>query len=171
MFVQCTLRKNIYTSIRPAYYIILPIYVESITWQYNIMATLRGSYIVDIVSRARLLLLLTLECLSGPLAVASEDTTARQWWVKTRLRGSGKWSRYRLNISTNWLEVTAKVHSESTAKSKVTQLKHGDISRTIFSRCNGAREDSENISTAKFFTFTVYTWCSVPIHYCTHFHS
>ena len=30
-------------------------------------------------------------------------------------------------------------------------LKHGDISRTIFLRCNGAREYSENISTAKFF--------------------
>ena len=36
------------------------------------------------------------------------------------------------------------------------RLKHGDISWTIFLRCNGAREYSENISTAKFFTFTVY---------------
>ena len=39
---------------------------------------------------------------------------------------------------------------KSTAKSKVTRLKHGDILRTIFSRCNGAREYSKNISTAKF---------------------
>ena len=36
-----------------AYYIILPIYVESFSWQY--MAALCGSYIVDIVSRAPLL--------------------------------------------------------------------------------------------------------------------
>ena len=60
-------------------------------------------------------------------------------------------------IYSSLLEVTVKVHSELTAKSKVTRLKHGDISRTIFSRCNGAREYSENISTAKFITFTVYT--------------
>ena len=73
------------------------------------------------------------------MAVASEDTTARQWQVKTRLA-----------------EVTAKVHSESTAKGKVTRLKHGDILRTIFLQCNGAREYSENIFTANFYTFTVH---------------
>ena len=72
----------------------------------------------------------------------------------------------------NWLEVTAKVHSESTAKSKVTRLKHGDISQTIFSPCNGAREYSEIISTAKFFTFTVYgmltrpTGCAESVQHC-----
>ena len=40
----------------PAYYIILPIYVESFIWQY--MAALRGSYIVDIVSHPQSLDLL-----------------------------------------------------------------------------------------------------------------
>ena len=45
-----------------------------------------------------------------------------------------------------------------------------DNSRTIFSRCNGAREYSENISTEKNFLFTVYTTCYLvymvhsPIH-------
>ena len=51
------------------------------------------------------------------------------------------------------------------------QLKHGDISRTIFSRCNGAHEYSVNISTAKFFTCTVYCiyiYIYIHIHiYCS----
>ena len=48
IFAQCTLHENVYTSIQ--YYITN---MESFSWQY--MAALRGSYIVDIVSRARLL--------------------------------------------------------------------------------------------------------------------
>ena len=62
------------------------------------MAVLRGSYIVDIVLRARLL---RRHCsVSGDhwewqvktrlRGSASEDTTAWQWQVKTRLRGSGE---------------------------------------------------------------------------------
>ena len=86
----------------PAYYIILPIYVESFSWQYT--AALCGSYIVDIVSRARLLhwsvsvdhwqwqvktrLRGNGEWRHDCTAVASEDTTVRQWRVKTRLAGS-----------------------------------------------------------------------------------
>ena len=117
-FARCTLRAKIFI---PAYYIIKPIYVESFSWQY--MAALRGSYIVDIVSRARLL--------------------RRHWsvsvnhWQWTRLCGSGE-GRH-----------------DCVAVANEAQLKHGDISRTIFSRCNGAREYSENISTVTFFTFTV----------------
>ena len=86
-------RKYLYQHI---YYIILPIYVESFSWQYT--AVLHGSYIVDIVLHARLL---RRHCsvsvdhwqwqvktqLRGS---ASEDTTAWQWRV-TRLRGSGEW--------------------------------------------------------------------------------
>ena len=34
-----------------------------------------------------------------------------------------------------------------------------DNSQTIFSRCNGARKYSENISTAKYFTFMVLVEC------------
>ena len=56
----------------PAYYIILPIYVESFSWQYT--AALRGSYIVDIVSRARLL-----------RRHWSVSVDHWQWRVKTRL--------------------------------------------------------------------------------------
>ena len=63
----------------PAYYIILPIYVESFTWQYNVMAALHGSYIVDIVLRARLL-----------RRHWNVSVDLGQWRVKARLRGSGE---------------------------------------------------------------------------------
>ena len=67
-------RKYLYQDI---YYIILPIYVESFSWQY--MAALRGSYILDIVLRARLL---RRHC--------SVSVDHCQWRVKTRLCGSGE---------------------------------------------------------------------------------
>ena len=63
---------NIFIS---TYYIILAIYVESFSRQY--MGALRGSYVVDIVSRARLL-----------RRHWSVLVNHWQWRVKTRLRDS-----------------------------------------------------------------------------------
>ena len=65
IFAQCTLCENIYTSIL---YYITNIRGEL---QLAIMATLRGSYIVDIVSHARLLRR------HWSVSVASEDTTVK----------------------------------------------------------------------------------------------
>ena len=59
----------------PAYYMILPMSMESFSWQYT--AALRGSYIVDIVSRARRL-----------RRHWSVSVDHWQWRVKTRLAGS-----------------------------------------------------------------------------------
>ena len=128
----------------PTNYIILEIYVESFSWQYT--AALRGSYIVDIVSHARLL-----------RRHWSVSVDHWQWRVKTRLRGSGEWRH------------------DCAAVANEARIRHGDISRTIFSRCNGVREYSENNSTAKFFMFTVYSkryWGSSEIMRLskTHFH-
>ena len=65
----------------PAYYIILPIYVRERASVGNIMAALRGSYVVDMVSRARLL---------RRYCGVSVDHGHWQLRVKTRLRGSGE---------------------------------------------------------------------------------
>ena len=141
--------------------------MESFSWQYT--AALHGSYIVDIVSRARLLcrhwsvsvdhwqwrvktrLRGCGEWRYDCAAVASEDTTTRQWRVKTRLRGSSEWS-----TNKTWGHFADYIFAAWT-----NPLKHGDISRTIFSRHNGAREYSENISTAKF--FYVYGICCTNV--------
>ena len=56
----------------------------------------------------------------GCAAAASEDTAARQRRAKTRLRGSGE------------------RRHDCAAVANEARLKQADISRTIFSRCNGA---------------------------------